>query len=214
VLVGIIIACEIGFWVLLFAGLVARYLLRWPRIGAALLVGVPLVDLVLLGATVLDLRRGAVADWSHGLAAVYLGFSIAFGHGLITRTDAWFAHRYAGGPAPKPRPRYGAARARHEGREFAKAALAAGIASGLLGAGVLVVGDPIRTAALVGWIRNVGLVLGVWAAIAASYSISPRWAAGGNGSAQEREAAAVGPGAGRPAAAERDDQPNRGPVDG
>lgn len=35
-LIGIIVACEVGFWVILLAGLVARYLLRLPRLGLGL----------------------------------------------------------------------------------------------------------------------------------------------------------------------------------
>ncbi|WP_407342151.1 hypothetical protein [Pengzhenrongella phosphoraccumulans] len=86
-LVAVIAACEVGFWVLLGAGLVARYALRRPRLGAALLVGVPLVDLVLLAATVLDLRAGSTATFVHGLAAAYIGFSVAFGHSTIRWAD-------------------------------------------------------------------------------------------------------------------------------
>jgi hypothetical protein len=57
---------EIAFWALLAAGLAARYLLRRRRFSTALLVAVPLVDLVLLTATVVDLGRGATAGSSHG----------------------------------------------------------------------------------------------------------------------------------------------------
>ena len=60
--ITIIVACEIAFWVVLAAGLVARYGLRRRRLGAILLACVPLVDVVLLVATVLDLSRGARAD--------------------------------------------------------------------------------------------------------------------------------------------------------
>ena len=58
-LIAIIVATEIGFWVVLGAGLAARYLLGRRRLGAVLLASVPLVDLVLLIATVLDLSGGA-----------------------------------------------------------------------------------------------------------------------------------------------------------
>jgi len=78
-LVAVIVAGEVGFWMLLGAGLVARYLLRRRTAGAVLLACTPLVDLVVLGATVLDLRGGGSASWSHGLAAAYLGVSVAFG---------------------------------------------------------------------------------------------------------------------------------------
>ncbi len=78
-IVAVVVAVEIAFWVLLAAGLTARYVLRLPRAGVALLIAVPFVDLVLLAATVIDLRGGATAGVAHGLAAVYIGVSVAFG---------------------------------------------------------------------------------------------------------------------------------------
>src|SRR5687768_1751843 len=77
--IGFIIGCEIAFWVVLAAGLVLRYPLRRPRAGAVVLAGVPLVDLVLLIACAADLQGGATAGARHALAALYLGFSLAFG---------------------------------------------------------------------------------------------------------------------------------------
>ncbi|MEV0456277.1 hypothetical protein [Catellatospora methionotrophica] len=161
-LLVVIAACEVGFWVILGAGLAARYLLRWQRVSTVLLVGVPVTDLVLLGATALDLSRGATATWAHGLAAAYLGFSVAFGPSMVRWADVRFAHRFAGGPAPVPAPRYGAARTRHEWREWVKALIAWAIAVALLGAAILVVGDAGRTAELQGWIGRLSIVLGVW----------------------------------------------------
>ena len=58
-LLAVIAACEIGFWVLLAAGMVTRYLLRLPKVGLVLLAGVPLVDVVMLVASVIDIHRGA-----------------------------------------------------------------------------------------------------------------------------------------------------------
>ena len=58
-IVHLIIACEIMFWVFIAAGLAARYLLRRKTLGAALLICAPLVDVVLLVATALDLRAAA-----------------------------------------------------------------------------------------------------------------------------------------------------------
>lgn len=173
-LLAIIVACEIGFWVLLVSGLVARYVLRRPRVGAALLVAVPLVDLVLLVATVLDLRAGATAGFTHGLAAAYLGFSVAFGHGLIRSIDARFAHRFADGPKPQRLPKRGPARARHEWREFGKAALAWAVACALLALAILAVGDADRTAQLEAWIGRLTLVLAVWAIWPISHSLAAR----------------------------------------
>ena len=113
-LVGLIVICEVMFWAVLLAGLAASYLLRRQRLGAALLVAAPLVDLVLLTVTALDLRSGGTATVAHSLAAIYIGVSVGFGHSLVRWADARFAHRFAAGPAPTPKPRHGAAHAAHE----------------------------------------------------------------------------------------------------
>jgi hypothetical protein len=132
---------------------------------------VPLVDVVLLAASTADLARGATAGFGHGLAAAYLGFSVAFGHSLIRWADERFAHRFAGGPPPTRPPETAHARARHEWREFGKAALAWTIASALLGLAILVVGDADRTAELQAWLARLTLVLAVWAIWPVSYTI-------------------------------------------
>ena len=95
-----IIACEIAFWVLIVVGLVLRYPARMPRAGLVALALVPVVDVILLAFTAINLRSGATATVAHSLAALYLGFSVAYGHRLITWADTRFAHRYANGLAP------------------------------------------------------------------------------------------------------------------
>ena len=158
-----IVACEIGFWVVLAAGLAARYLLSWRRTGAVLLAAVPVVDLALLVFSVLDLRAGAQPRTAHGLAAVYLGFSVAFGPSLVRWADVRFAHRWAGGPPPAPKPAGGTpARLRREWQDFGRATLAAAISAALLLGAVLLVGDRADTAPLLGWLPKLGLVLAVW----------------------------------------------------
>lgn len=173
-IVHLIIACEIMFWVFIAAGLAARYLLRRKTLGAALLICAPLVDVVLLVATALDLRGGGEANFTHGLAAAYIGFSVAFGHSLISWADARFAYRFAGGPAPVAPPKYGSARALREWREFGKAAIAWAVACGLLGAAIFLVDDPTRTGSLDGWISKLTVVLAIWGAIALSYTVFPK----------------------------------------
>ncbi|MFD6512874.1 hypothetical protein [Rhodococcus sp. NPDC060176] len=173
-IVHLIIACEIMFWVFIAVGLAARYLLRRKTLGAALLICAPLVDVVLLVATALDLRGGGEANFTHGLAAAYIGFSVAFGHSLISWADTRFAYRFAGGPAPVAPPKYGSARALREWREFGKAAIAWAVACGLLGAAIFLVDDPTRTGALDGWISKLTVVLAIWGAIALSYTVFPK----------------------------------------
>jgi hypothetical protein len=172
----LIVAAEIAFWVVLVAGLAARYLLRRRRLSTILLASVPLVDLVLLVATVAHLAGGATADAAHGLAAAYLGVSIAFGPSLVRWADARFAHRFAGGPPPVKLPRSGPARVRLEWREFGKAAVAWTIGVGLLGIAIAVIGDAERTEALVGWIVRLTGVLAIWSLWPLSYSAQQRFA--------------------------------------
>jgi hypothetical protein len=127
-LVLLIGASEVGFWVLLAAGLAARYLLRARRLSTVLLLLVPVLDVVLVSAALVDVAGGSPPDATHGLAAVYLGGTVAFGHSLIRWADARFAHRFAGGPPPPEPPRYGAAKVAYEWREWGKIVLAWGIA--------------------------------------------------------------------------------------
>ncbi len=172
-LAAVIIGCEIGFWLVLGAGLALRYLAGRPRLGAAVLLLAPLVDLVLLVATVLDLRSGAQAEWMHGLAAAYIGYSVAFGHSTIRWADVRFAHRFAGGPAPDTRDKYGTARAVKEWKVFGLAVVAWLTSCALLLAAIALVGDGDATQ-LRGWISKLTSVLGIWFLIALSYSIFPK----------------------------------------
>ena len=169
VILAVIVVCEIGFWVVLAAGLVARYVLRWRRASTILLICVPLVDLVLLVVSAIDLRRGSPGHFTHGLAAAYLGFSVAFGHSLVRWADQRFAHRFAGGPPPWRPPKEGVARVRYEWREWGKMLLAWAVASALLVAGIAFVGEPGRTAELAGWIARLGLVAVIW------FVVGPLW---------------------------------------
>jgi hypothetical protein len=100
VIYAAILATEIGFWVLIAAGLIARYPLRRPTLGATLLALTPLVDLILLTIAMIDIRQGGSADARHALAAIYLGISIAFGPRLVAWADAKFANRFGGTVQP------------------------------------------------------------------------------------------------------------------
>jgi hypothetical protein len=162
VLIGLIVAGEIGFWALLGTGLAARYLLRRRRLSNVLLLGVPLVDLVLLVASTVDLRRGATPGMEHGLAAAYLGFTVAFGRATIRWADERFAYRFADGPRPWKPPRYGAARIAYEWRSFGLAVLGWAVAAGLLGAGYLLVGGGERGQPLLDWIGRLAVPLAFW----------------------------------------------------
>ncbi|RDG37543.1 hypothetical protein [Streptomyces corynorhini] len=168
-IVTLIVICEVGFWVLLAAGLALRYLARRERLGAAVLLLEPLLEVVLLTVTVVDLKNGAQPDWKHGLAALYIGFTVGYGHYLVKRADARFAHRFADGPPPAGPPRYGRARARHEGGLWLRTVVAAAIAVALLQLAIGYVGDAARTGPLADWQLTAVRAAGVHAVVALSY---------------------------------------------
>ncbi|MFI1968833.1 hypothetical protein BLA24_24385 [Streptomyces cinnamoneus] len=173
-IVTLILVCEVGFWVLLAGGLSLRYLARMPRTGIAVLLLEPVLELVLLIATAVDLRNGASADWKHGLAAVYIGYSVGLGHSTITWVDQRFAHRFAGGPPPVKPPKHGAARTAYEWKVAGRWILAAAVAAALLQAAVWYVGDSGDVSSLRAWQTKMLIVVGINLAIAVSYTIWPK----------------------------------------
>ncbi|MFF0226709.1 hypothetical protein [Streptomyces sp. NPDC004629] len=178
-IVGLIIACEVAFWVLLAAGLAFRYLLRMPRTGLALLLCEPLLEIVLFTVTAIDLKNGAEPDWRHGLAAVYIGFTVGLGHATIKWVDARVAHRFAGGPPPVKPPKYGMARAVHEWRTAGRWILASAVAIALLQAAVWYVGSDGGTGSLRAWQLRMVWLIGINVVIAASYTLFPKRAPAG-----------------------------------
>ncbi|MGR8008252.1 hypothetical protein [Streptomyces hypolithicus] len=173
-IVALIVVCEIGFWVLLAGGLALRYLAKMPRAGAAVLLMEPLLEVLLLVVTAVDLKNGAEPDWKHGLAAVCIGFTVALGHRTIKWVDARVAHRYAGGPAPVRPPKYGAARAVHEWKTAGRWILAAAVAAGLLQAAVWYVGGEGDVGSLRDWQAKMLIVIGINLAIAGAYTVFPK----------------------------------------
>ncbi|WP_371781728.1 hypothetical protein [Streptosporangium subroseum] len=177
-ILAIIIGCEIGFWVLLGLGLASRYLWNMRRLSTVLLLAVPLVDVVLLVASVVDMRGGAEANWSHGLAAAYIAYSIVFGHRTVKWADAKFAHRFADGPEPWKPPAGGMARARYEWGIWLRIVVASGIACALLLGLTWIVDDSSRTAALtafMGSLLKIPLIVAIWPV---SYTLFPKKVAG------------------------------------
>jgi hypothetical protein len=93
------------------------------------LAAIPLLDIVLVVAVALDLNRGTPVGSVHGLGAIYLGASLAFGPTIVRWADVRFAHRFAGGPRPVKVPKHGPERRKHLWREWYRVVTAAAIAS-------------------------------------------------------------------------------------
>lgn len=172
--VAVIALCEIGLWALLGAGLVARYILRLRLVSTALLACIPLLDVVLVVATALDLHHGSPVEMVHGLAGIYLGFSVAFGPTIVRWADARFAHRFAGGPPPVKPPKRGPGRRAHLWREWNRVVTAAAIASGVLLFLIVVIADDDQAGPLWWWIGRAWLIVGIWLVA------GPLWESGGS----------------------------------
>lgn len=167
-----IVACEVAFWVALLAGLAARYVLRRPRLGAALLMLAPAVDVVLLVLVAIDLLDGGTASWQHGLAAIYIGVSVAYGKRMVAWADVRFKHRFAGGPAPQQLT--GARYTAKCWRDAVLTAIAVIIAAAILGSLIVLVDDAERTAALAGYFRILAIIVAIDVLWALSYTVWPK----------------------------------------
>jgi hypothetical protein len=179
VIVALIVACEAAFWVLLALGLAVRYLLGWRRTSVAVLLCEPLLEAVLFAVTAVDLRNGAEPGWEHGLAALYIGFTVAYGHYTIRRLDGFAAHRLSGAPKPAGPPRYGLPRARHEGMLWLRTVCAAAVACALLQAAIWYVGDG-DTSSLRSMQGTAARIVAVHGLIALTYLIWPKKAPAGS----------------------------------
>lgn len=59
-----IVFCEIAFWVVIVLGLAVRYVFKRHTLGLLFLGLTPVIDLILLAATGVDLYRGSLSDRS------------------------------------------------------------------------------------------------------------------------------------------------------
>lgn len=149
----LIVACEAGFWLVLVLALATRYLLHREHLSRGLLIALPVLDILLLAFTAIDLKSGATATFAHGLAAAYVGFTVAFGPIAVRWADQHFAYRFAGLPPPERSPTQGWPAVRHEFGLWLRCMLAAVITIALLIALIAWVGDDVATQPLQLWFR-------------------------------------------------------------
>lgn len=169
----VIVGCEIAFWIVIVLGLSARYIMRLPRLGMALLIMTPVIDLILLAVTGWDLYHGGTGTMAHGIAAVYIGVSVAYGKRMIAWADERFRY-YIAKEGEKPAKLYGYAYSVHYLKGWGLHVVAYAIGCGVLLALVYMVQDAARTEALSGIIRIWSVVVGIDLVISISYFIWPR----------------------------------------
>lgn len=177
IIAWLIVVSEIGFWVVIALGLFTRYILKKKKMGLFFLALTPVIDLILLVATSVDLYHGAAATKVHGIAAVYIGISIAFGKSMIGWADTRFQY-YVMKQGSKPVKRFGIDYAKHYFKSWGQHVLAFIIGVGVLFALIYLTNDSTRTEALTGFIKLWTLVLGIDFLYAISNFIWPKRANG------------------------------------
>jgi hypothetical protein len=158
----LIVGCEVAFWLVLFISLAVRYPLRREALSRWLLLSLPLIDILLLVFTALDLRAGTTATSAHGLAAVYVGFTVAFGPIAIRWADAHFAYRFASGPVPAKAPSGGWHAVRFDLELWLRCIAAWIIALALIEALVAFVANEVMTQPLLDWYRDAFACIVLW----------------------------------------------------
>ncbi|MFT5935680.1 MAG: hypothetical protein ACI85S_000734 [Pseudohongiellaceae bacterium] len=86
---------------ILAMGLFIRFVLKLNTLSKFILLSALLLDIALLIATVVDLNSGKQAEFSHGLAAVYLGFTVVYEHSIIQWAGTYVSYKFYSGTNSK-----------------------------------------------------------------------------------------------------------------
>ena len=164
-----------SYFVILMLALAVRYLLRKEQLSRALLLCLPLIDVLLLVFTAIDLRRGATATFAHGLAAAYVGFTVAFGGMAVKWADAHFAHRFAAGPVPLKAPSLGWEAVRYDFNLWGRCIVACVITMTLVEALVQFIGNSEATEPLLAWQKRAFGCIVLWFFFGPVWSLATAW---------------------------------------
>ena len=113
---------------------------------------------------------------THGLGAVYLGFTIAYGRRIVRWADVRFAARRGGVPREAAPTLYGNEKVRHEWKETFRWWAACVLSMSILGLCVAVVQNDAESPVFYGWIARLALVGAAATIIPLAYSIWPKTA--------------------------------------
>ena len=168
-----IVASEIGFWIVILLGLITRYILKKKKLGIFFFALTPVIDLFLLITASVDLYRGATATTAHAIAAIYIGVSLAFGKSMIEWADERFRY-YIIKEGAKPMERFGTDYALHYFKSWCRHVVSYLIGAGLLAGVIFLINDSSRTEALFGVLKLWSFVLGIDLLITISNFIWPK----------------------------------------
>lgn len=167
-----IITAEVLFWVFVVLGLITRYLFKMKKLGAIFLLFTPVIDLLLLGAVYVSLKNGSEVTIATGLAACYIGITVAFGHRLIKWADNKFAYWF--GKGKKPEKKYGSQHAKEERIGWLLHLLGWAIGNALLLGMIWYINDSQRSLPLTGIMTTWTMVLLIDFIVSFSYTFFPR----------------------------------------
>ncbi|MBK3493897.1 hypothetical protein JFL43_03295 [Viridibacillus sp. YIM B01967] len=167
-----IITAEIAFWIAIMAALFSRYILKKLKLSTFLFILVPLIDLALIVFTIMDLRNGAIASSAHGISAIYIGVSIAYGKTMITWADEKFQVWFLKINLNK-KPLTGVAKGMKELKLFGQHIIAYLLGSSMLWLMITIVGHQEDTTALEQVWKIWSLVLLIDGVISLSYILFP-----------------------------------------
>lgn len=171
-LLALVIGSEVGFFVLLLAGLAVRYLLKMPRTGAVLLALSPLGYLAVLVAGAIDLADGGSADYAHVFGAIIIGIVAVSGRHHLHAMDVWVRRKLAKEPKPQLSDREFA---RKQRTDFYRRAVEWAVVVALLAGGYLLTGfDPVRGGELLSGAKFWTVVLVIDFFWSFSYTVFPR----------------------------------------
>lgn len=168
-----IVACEIGFWVFIIAGLVTRYIFNQKRAGLVLLAMTPVVDVVLLIVTSVDIYHGATATIAHSIAPLYIAISLVYGKSMVRWADERFLY-YIKREGPKPKRRIGMDYAIHSMKGSLLHVLAYAIGGAMMLGMIAYIGDESRTTEIWNTLKVWGIVVLIDNGISVTYFIWPR----------------------------------------
>jgi hypothetical protein len=168
-----IVACEIGFWVFIIAGLVTRYVFNLKKAGLFILAMTPVIDLVLIMVTGIDIYHGATATIAHSIAPAYLALTIIFGKDMIKWADERFLY-YVKRVGVKPKRKIGMAYAKHSMKGTLKHIVAYIFGGAILLFMIFYIGDESKTEELWATLNFWGIVVLIDIFISITYFIWPR----------------------------------------
>lgn len=134
---------------------------------------IPIVDLVLIVVTSIDIYRGAEITLAHSIAPIYLAVSLVYGKTMINWADARFLY-YVKREGPKPIRKIGMDFAKISMKGSMQHVLAYIIGGALLLFMIFYIGDSSKTEILWGTLKLWGIIVLIDNAISITYFIWPR----------------------------------------